>query len=229
LITTCKWYDFIGFDLDVIKKLEQEFQVTWLEKTGYFLLPGIVDDPSKAIVTEFGIPIEKFVSNQQYIRFGIAIDILNANAKTVKYTASGKDLKSYIDIKNTKIGAFPYIFSTKKENLLIPGKLPDFTKIIVNTQGIDYSDLTSDGGIDLRIPKAGNNGFVSFIDENKLEDTKNEKTFQEIGAYYGYLENLYINFDFFKNTITSSNKFIAFIASYVRRIIVFPSNFFINF
>jgi len=206
LITTCKWYDFIGFDLDVIKKLEQEFQVTWLERTGYYLFPGIVDDPSKAIVTEFGIPIEKFVSKQQYIRFGIAIDILNANAKTVKYTVSGKDLKSYIDIKNTKIGAFPYIFSTKKENLLIPGKLPDFTKIIVNTQGIDYIDLTSGGGVDLRIPKAGNNGFVSFIDENKLEDTKNEKTFQEIGAYYGYLENLYINFEFFKSTITSSNK-----------------------
>jgi hypothetical protein len=206
LLNVSKWYDFIGFDLDVIKKLEQEFQVTWLEKTGYFLLPGIIDDPSKAIVSEFGIPIEKFVSNQQYIRFGLAIDILNANAKTVKYTVSGKDLKSYIDIKNTKIGAFPFIFSTKKENLLIPGKLPDFTKIIVNTLGIDYSDLTSGGGIDLRIPTAGNTGFISFIDENKLQDTKNEKTFQEIGAYYGYLENLYINFDFFKNTITSSNK-----------------------
>ena len=214
LIYTCKWYDFIGFDLDVIKKLEEEFQVTWLEKTAYFF--GAIDNPKEALVSEFGVPVERFVSNQQYIRFGLAVDILNANAKMVKYTINGKELKSYIDTKDTKIGAFPFIFSTKKENLLIPGKLPDFTKIIVNTQGIDYSELTSGGGVDLRIPRAGNKGFISFVQTGDIGFPTKDKegkpapaasnTFKEISEHYGLLENLYINFDFFKNAITASNK-----------------------
>jgi hypothetical protein len=214
LINDCEWYDFIGFDLDVIKKLEQEFQVTWLEKTAYFF--GTIDNPKEALVSEFGVPVERFVSNQQYIRFGLAVNILNANAKTVKYTVSGKELKSYINTKNTKIGAFPFIFSTKKENLLIPGKLPEFTKIIVNTLGIDYSELTSGGGIDLRIPRASNKGFISFVQTGEIGFPTKDKegkpvpapanTFKEISEHYGLLENLYINFEFFKNTITASNK-----------------------
>lgn len=213
LITTCKWYDFIGFDLDVIKKLEDEFQVSFLEKTGYFF--RVIDNPNETKAGEFGIPIEKFLSNERYIRFGIAIDILNANAKTVKYTVGNKDLKSYIDIKDTKIGAFPFIFSTKKENLLIPGKLPDFTKVLTTVGPVEYSSLTNEG-IDLRIPKAGGNGYISFVQEGNIgfptkgSDNKPipaaENTFKEISEHYGLLENLYINFEFFKNTITGANK-----------------------
>lgn len=213
-ITPAQWYDFIGFDLDVVNKLGDEFQVSWLEKTGYFL--GFIEDPSKAKTGDgFKIPIEKFVSNQKYIRFGLAIDILNANAKTVKYTIGKKDLKSYIDIKNTIIGSFPFIFSTKKEILLIPGKLPKFSKVIETTGAVPYNDLTSDGGADLSI-QTQFKGKLSFTQEENIgfptagPDGKpkpaDENTFKELKGYYGLLENLYINFDFFKNTITSPNK-----------------------
>ena len=211
LLEDCAWYDFIGFDLDVSKKLGDEFQVNFFEKLGYTVLPGLIDDPGKAKSNiESGIPIEKFVSNEQYIRFGFAMDILNANAKTVKYTLSGKDLKSYIDIKNTKIGAFPFIFSTKKEKLLIPGELPNFVKILESLEAIDYSELTigdngAQSGTDLSI-QTQDRGIISFVQNDNLDDSKNEKTFKEIKKYYGLLENLYINFEFFKNTITSSNK-----------------------
>ena len=213
LITTCKWYDFIGFDLDVIKKLEDEFQVSFLEKTGYFF--RVIDNPNESKAGEFGVPIEKFLSSERYIRFGLAIDILNANAKTVKYTVGNKDLKSYIDIKDTKIGAFPFIFSTKKENLLIPGKLPDFSKVLTTIGPVEYSSLTNEG-IDLRIPNAGGNGYISFVQEGNIGFPKTgadkkitpapENTFKEISEHYGLLENLYINFEFFKNTITGANK-----------------------
>jgi hypothetical protein len=209
----CEWYDFIGFDLDVVNKLGDEFQVSWLEKTGYFL--GFIDDPNKLPTGEFSIPIEKFVSNQKYIRFGFAIDILNANAKTVKYTIGKKDLKSYIDVKNTIIGSFPFIFSTKKETLLIPGKLPNFSKIIETTGATPYSNLTIEDGVDLRIAK-DLGGYITFTQEGNIGfDAKDkdgnttpsaENTFKEISGYYGLLENLYINFDFFKNTITAANK-----------------------
>jgi hypothetical protein len=211
LIRECAWYDFIGFDLDVAKKLGDEFQVNFFEKLGYIVLPGIFDDPGTIQSNiESGIPIEKFVSNEQYIRFGFAMDILNANAKTVKYTVSGKDLKSYIDIKNTKIGAFPFIFSTKKEKLLIPGELPNFSKILESLEGINYNELTigDDGGqsgTDLSI-QTEDRGIISFVQNDNLDDSENEKTFKEIKKHYGLLENLYINFQFFKNTITASNK-----------------------
>jgi hypothetical protein len=215
LLNDCEWYDFIGFDLDVIKNLESKFDVTWLERTGYFF--GVIENPAEVLVSEFGVPVEKFVSDEKYIRFGLAVDILNANAKTVKYNISGKELKSYINTKDTKIGAFPFIFSTKKENLLIPGQLPKFTEILKNPNGMEYIDFTkNETGVDLRIPIATGNGYISFVQTGEIGFPTKDKegkpvpaaanTFKEISEYYGLLENLYINFEFFKNTITTSNK-----------------------
>jgi hypothetical protein len=207
---TAKWYDFIGFDMDVLNKLNTEFDVGFWEKIGYGI--GFIPDPSKINSGEFGVPVERFISTQRYIRFGFAMDILNANVQNVKYNVSGKELKSYIDVKGTKIGAFPHIFSTKKENLLIPGKLPDFSKFVGESKAIPYADLLSNGGVDLRIKKeiqvnAGKTveEYISFVQEDGLGGSDNN-SFKEIGGYYGSLENLYINFDFFAKTITSSNK-----------------------
>ena len=207
---TAEWYDFIGFDMNVLNSLTNEFHVGAWEKFGAFI--GLIEDPSKVKAGEFGVPIERFISNQRYIRFGFAIDILNANVKQVKYTIGNKDLKSYIDVKDTKIGAFPHIFSLKKEILLVPGKLPDFTKFLGQSKSIPYKDLLSNGGIDLRIKKevqvnAGKKveEYISFVQETGL-DGKETNSFKEIGGYYGLLENLYINFDFFAKTITTPNK-----------------------
>jgi hypothetical protein len=208
---TAKWYDFIGFDMNVLNKLNSEFDVGFWERVGYAV--GYIPDPSKVKAGEFGVPVERFISTQRYIRFGFAMDILNANVQNVKYNVSGKELKSYIDVKGTKIGAFPHIFSLKKENLLIPGKLPDFTKFLGESKAIPYKELLADGGVDLRIKKeiqvnAGGNKveeYISFVQEDGLGGSDNN-SFKEIGGYYGSLENLYINFDFFAKTITSPNK-----------------------
>ena len=209
---TAEWYDFIGFDMDVLTKLNNEFDVGFWETIGYGI--GFIPDPSKIPAGEFTIPVERFISTQRYIRFGFAMDILNANVQQVKYNVSGKELKSYIDVKGTKIGAFPHIFSLKKENLLIPGKLPDFSKFVGKSNAIPYADLLSDsnGGVDLRIKKevqrnATNKSeeYISFVQEDGLGGT-DTNSFKEIGGYYGSLENLYINFDFFAKTITSPNK-----------------------
>ena len=207
---TAKWYDFIGFDMDVLNKLNNEFDVGFWETIGYGI--GFIPDPSKVKSGEFGIPVERFISTQRYIRFGFAMDILNANVQTVKYNVSGKELKSYIDIKGTKIGAFPNIFSLKKENLLIPGKLPNFSKFVGESNAIPYKDLLSDGAVDLGIKKEIQvNGtekieeYISFVQEDGLGGN-DANSFKEIGGYYGSLENLYINFDFFAKTITSPNK-----------------------
>jgi hypothetical protein len=207
---TAEWYDFIGFDMDVLTKLNTGFHVGFWAKAAAVI--GFIEDPSKVASGEFGVPVERFISSQRYIRFGFAMDILNANVQQVKYNVSGKELKSYIDVKGTKIGAFPYIFSLKKENLLIPGNLPDFSKFVGQSTAIAYKELLSGDGVDLRIKKEIQvNGtekveeYISFVQKDGLsgEDTN---SFKEIGEYYGSLENLYINFDFFAKTITSPNK-----------------------
>ena len=209
---TAEWYDFIGFDMDVLTKLNTVFDVGFWETIGYGI--GFIPDPSKIPSGEFGVPVERFISTQRYIRFGFAMDILNANVQQVKYNVSGKELKSYIDVKGTKIGAFPYIFSLKKENLLIPGKLPDFSKFVGESNAIPYKELLSDGkgGVDLRIKKEVQTNatkkveeYISFVQEDGLGGS-DTNSFKEIGGYYGSLENLYINFDFFAKTITSPNK-----------------------
>ena len=199
---TAEWYDFIGFDMDVLTKLNTVFDVGFWETIGYGI--GFIPDPSKIPSGEFGVPVERFISTQRYIRFGFAMDILNANVQQVKYNVSGKELKSYIDVKGTKIGAFPYIFSLKKENLLIPGKLPDFSKFVGESNAIPYKELLSDGkgGVDLRIKKEVQTNatkkveeYISFVQEDGLGGS-DTNSFKEIGGYYGLLENLYINFDF---------------------------------
>ena len=207
---TAKWYDFIGFDMDVLNKLNNEFDVGFWETIGYGI--GFIPDPSKVKAGEFAIPAERFISTQRYIRFGFAMDILNANVQTVKYNVSGKELKSYIDVKGTKIGAFPHIFSLKKENLLIPGFLPDFSKFVGESNAIPYKELLSGDGVDLRIKKEIQvNGtgkveeYISFVQQDGLSG-EGDDSFKEIKNYYGSLENLYINFDFFAKTITSPNK-----------------------
>jgi hypothetical protein len=52
----------------------------------------------------------------------------------------------------------------------------------------------------------GSEKFIRFGQPKSIEETDDTLPYREEANYWGYLNDLYVNFDFFKNTISQSNK-----------------------
>ena len=197
-----QWYDFINFDAAV------NDAITTYSSPGFLARINPFNDASTTVtVGKAKIEKEKLFSRNKYIRFEIAIDILNSNGEFSDYILAGKKLPITIDISNAKIGAFPNMFSTKPGKLVITGTMPDFSVYFLNSGKITQNEggqFTLEGGgdpypvVDNRIPTIG-----SFVE---TADTIIGPVHTEKGGYWGYLKNLYINFDVFRSKLEQKNK-----------------------
>jgi hypothetical protein len=142
------------------------------------------------------MPKEKLFSKNRYVRFGKAVDILNANSAIQSLIVGGRNINTILDIKGTPIGAFKGIYSCKPESLLIPGLIPDFSKFFMEQNLANLND--NEPLIDRSI------GSISFAQSTEL----NSGGFKEQPYYWGKLENLYINFDLLKRELDTPNKTI---------------------
>ena len=142
------------------------------------------------------LPKEKLFSKNRYIRFGKAVDILNANSAITSLVVGGRNINTILNIKGTPIGAFKGIYSCKPETLLIPGLIPNFSKFFMEQNLANLND--NEPLIDRSI------GTISFAQSTEL----NSGGFSEKPYYWGYLENLYINFDLLKKELDTPNKTI---------------------
>jgi hypothetical protein len=205
LLTTNKvnWYDFINFDAAVNKAITTYSSPGWWAST-------FTSASETVTVGKAKIEKEKLFSTNKYIRFELAIDILNRNGEFSDYILAGKKLPITIDISNAKIGAFPNMFSTKDSKLIIPGYMPDFSAYFLNSGVISQKaggrfEVTGDEEspyevIDNKLPTVG--AFVETADTS-LGPSHTEK-----GNYWGYLKNLYINFEVFRSKLEQKNKTI---------------------
>jgi len=205
LLTTNKvgWYDFINFDAAVNKA------ITTYSSPGFFART-FTSASETVTVGKAKIEKEKLFSTNKYIRFELAIDILNRNGEFSDYILAGKKLPITIDISNAKIGAFPNMFSTKDSKLIIPGYMPDFSAYFLNSGKItqkaggvfDCAGAAESpfGVVDNKLPTVG--AFVETADTS-LGPSHTEK-----GNYWGYLKNLYINFEVFRSKLEQKNKTI---------------------
>ena len=206
LMSSCKSGYFINFD-DVVKnKITTSSTLTWKK---FFNL-----DFEEDIEAENGfVPKTSFTQSEAYIKFSLAMDILNSNGGLI-YTSAGSDVSIKIDTSDTILPAFPNIFSTKKDKMVIPGFIPDFSKYFDNVQFVDQRDLyektwDNEGtyNIDTQTREAINSEkFIRFGQPKSIEETDDTIPYREEANYWGYLNDLYVNFDFFKNTISQSNK-----------------------
>jgi hypothetical protein len=147
---------------------------------------------------------EKLASKNKYISMDLAIQILNSNGGAEYYLLGDKKITPYIDISKTRIGAFPNIFSTKASALVIPGAIPQFSQYFFNNGPITQKAngvLYVDGKGDFE-PKTFDIEGRKFVESAELK----EDGYKEIGGYWGYLKNLYVNFDMLKSKMTQSNK-----------------------
>jgi len=156
------------------------------------------------------IPKEKLWSPHNYITMDLAVEILNRNGGLDEYKFGDKSVKARINIKTAAIGAFRYMFSTKSSALIIPGELPDFRQYFWNRGEITQkgkgvlgvSGLPDAPTIDNSINKR------SFVQSTSLNINTPNKKIKEAPYFWGYLRNLYVNFDMFVEKLNQPNKTI---------------------
>ena len=217
------WWDLINFDLVVTNSI-MNFQ------TDISQIPLLASVQKKLglvheiVVGNVTVPKEKLVSENKYINFGVALEILNANNGLNGYKIGDKLVNVKVATKGY-IGAFPGIFSTKPSKLLIPGKIPNFFEFYLNPTTVDVNKILDPAkfinnsilGKTVTYDSKGKATLVSeqysFVQEVDLEppliDPKNPQKgryfgYYEKAGYYGKLDYLYINFDLFYNTIKNS-------------------------
>ena len=216
LITKVNKSDFINFDKVVTEGITTYTGVnaglfTSLAR-GFADLTGFgegneLDAKSKTTNQSASIEKSKLFSANRYIKFDLAVDILNNNNEVVSYNMGGKNEVSFhIDINTSVIGAFRYMFSTDPKKLIIPGEIPDFSVYFLNADDVTQytnGDLES-GGAKLT-PIDANADGVRFVQSSILH----QNGIAEIAYHWGYLKDLYVNFDMFVEKLSQSNKLIG--------------------
>ena len=183
-------YDFINFDEVVNQKLLD------YESVGLF-------EANDISVGNATLAKESLFNNDRYFSMGLCAKLLNLNGGLNTLTVGGKTIKVKIDISNTIIGAFPHMFSTKPDKLIIPGSsLPPFKKYFLSTVEVQQQ---ADGKISDEVPVDYSTGDKKFPETTDL----NSSGHKESANYWGYLRNLFVNFDqVFYPKITQTNKTI---------------------
>jgi hypothetical protein len=188
LIKTTILTDYINFDKRVTDSINSFINEKYF---GLFKKETIEKD-------NIEINREDLFSTNRYIRFGLAIDILNKVGDLERYEIGNKRISFKININNVIIGAFPNMFSTKADKLIIPGYRPDFSVYFLNSTEV----IQEPNGRLNNLPPKGFSNLTIFVGQTTL----NEFGLKEKERYYGYLKNLYVNFDMFVSKLQQNNK-----------------------
>ena len=176
-----------------------------------------------------GVPL---VSDERYIRLNLAFAIINTNTYEFKQVISPCETKdisnSAIETKYVICRAVPNMFSVDKTKLYIPNKnmpMIDIESAISPPEGdeippfINEAPFIGGGGTksvhDIHPKTESDKGKTYFPDIRKLEETGDVETEALYGdsdyfpyvakaGHWGYLENLFINYDFFLSVINKS-------------------------
>lgn len=205
LIDKCNFSDFINFDAAINKNITSYANPGWWARN----FGG--DNAGKELkIGTSTIEKEKLFSRNKYISFDLAVKILNSNGQFTAYKMGDKDVSVVFDISKTKIGAFPGMFSTKASKLIIPGWMPDFAVYFLNDGQVSQKKggvLTSGKDYDIvNNPIAGTT--IQFVEPGPLKVDTDGDGLKEKAGFWGYLKNLYINFDVFNEKIQQKNKSI---------------------
>jgi len=130
------WWDLINFDYLINNQIADFIDDDVFDTIKKFI--GL--EPELATSDGVIIPKERLITENRYIRFEKALEILNRNNGLYSYEIGSKKVKVRIETKSF-IGAFPRIFSTKPSKLIIPGKIPDFVKYYCNTEAVNLDDI----------------------------------------------------------------------------------------
>jgi hypothetical protein len=154
----------------------------------------------------------KIIGDDAFIRFGALIKIMNSIGID-GYKIGNEFVTMTIDSSTTIISAFPEIFSADKSKLFIPNKnTPKFDLEQAatnaepqNTYSGTFPNNVKYGEIDIQFPSpnAVSNGTADGI---KIDFTNTTIKGSTIPAEkWGWLDDLYVNFDFAKGILETKN------------------------
>jgi hypothetical protein len=147
---------------------------------------------------------ELVTTKDRYIHFGAAITILNAIDTDGIKLADGSLLTYKVSIDNVRISAFPKIFSTKKDILFIPNEQSPNISIAYAIQNTTQQTKFS-GTKDNSIGKSYKFPEPTALSKYIPKGAEGSSGINRPERTWGYLKNLYINFDLFKSIIEKPN------------------------
>ena len=199
LETSVALNQFINFDKLISNNISEGLNDT-----------GLLDwsNDEDVVISNVSISKEKLFSNERYIRMDLAVLILNTIGAVDTYVIGGKEISFKIDIESTVIGSFPYMFSTKADKLIIPGFIPDFKRYYLQSNTVKqmgggssgWGKLLVDGGLWDAVQN--NDELALFAPNEPLANFG----YKESSQYWGYLRNLFVNFDMFVSKLEQKNK-----------------------
>ena len=196
--------NFIGFD--------DEVSGTVNDSTDGKSLFGITFAESKLLVGGEKVSFPKgtkIVSEQKFIRFSALMEIFNPIGVDA-YTLNGEDSKIISFTLNTNdvlCSAFKHMYSIDNTKLFIPNpntpamKLAGITDILPNINTIISTSKIADNTV---------GGVVKFPQPDPItqEQTNTADAIEKKAEEWGYLHDLYVNFDFAKSVLDTKNFFV---------------------
>jgi hypothetical protein len=146
----------------------------------------------------------KIVGDEKFIRFGTLMDIINQFGFIDGLKVGNNDINVRINTKNTPISAFESIFSTEKSKLIIPNaQNPKFSIAEAKASGSQSPSETKNpcsftsGDTTIQFPqplpiKGGKVGELNLF----YSSDEDIVSFDVSENQWGYLDDLYVNFDF---------------------------------
>ena len=154
----------------------------------------------------------ELIGPDKFIRFGTLMEIVN-KIGAISYKIGNKTIKMQINSKNTACRAFPRIFSADKSKLFIPNvKTPQFDlKAALETKTPqakyikNFNNSIKFGATEVMFPNK-KNIISGEVDGKKLIYTDDNIIGIDVkGEYWGFLDDLYVNFDFAKGILETKN------------------------
>jgi len=184
--------NYINFD-DKIKEAINDLT------RGTSILGQSIND--EEVITESGnleFPAgSEIVGNERFIRMETLMEILT-KATVGGFKIGDKVVNVNFDISNTVIGAFGAIYSLDKSKLFIPN---------MNTPKFSIGSAVETGGqsLDVTGPNNTTDNSINKIIEFPQRTSINRAGVVKSAFNWGYLKDLYVNFEFVKNIIGTKN------------------------
>jgi len=197
--------NFVNFDEKVKEKVN--------EKSDGFSILGFTLF-STTDVEGTSVPTgTEIIGNEKFIRFKTLIKIINTFGSATGFVVGGNVIQIRINSENTPVTAFEKIFSTEKSKLIIPNpKTPKFDiKEAAKNGSVSPNKAVKDcsithGGTTVKFPQPDAiSGGLSK--DGKPFFYNNDNTivrFSKSAGQWGYLDDLYVNFEFAANILNTS-------------------------
>ena len=193
---------FINFDDEVSEDINGETDGITLPFTDIQIWKSSLLVDGTEVVFPKGT---KIISEDRFIRFDTLMRIIYEIGIEGYKLPDGSVITTKIDYEDTACSAFPNIYSTDASKLFIPNPETPKFRLSATPPG---GDTTVDSILGSGFSNNGIDG-IEFPNKNLLNfKPKVGNPIEKKGKQWGYLKDLYVNFDFAKSVLDTKNFYL---------------------